>query len=656
VLCLLAWAGPAAAGPPTFSSAWRPYVAGRAVHVGGLPATLHAGEHVDLDFGRELSGRLALSFGIAEDALVSVSFSETSAYLGFESDHWRGLPTDDHLASPGETWVDTPGCQVSGVCSEGQRAFRYARVALRRGTVELRGATVALPPSVREADAYDGWFLSSDELLNRIWYASVYTAELVTDVYDGNATALGGCESWATGRVVLFDGAKRDRCPAVGDLAVSGPTLLVSSRDASPLLDTLELFAQGQRDDGAIPSGAGAVYGGSAPLFDYSAWWVVAVWNAVLATGDRAFAERSYRGVARVLDEWYPLYLGSDGLLANPFGASDYAYIRRGGQVVAYHNALYAVALRDGARLAAWLGRTTDWAARADGLARRIDGTFWDGQAYRDSTEGKVVHPQDGNALAILAGAAPLGRARDALAYLARANARPWGNTIADNDAWDRPEAAWGDHAQERVYPFVSYFEVLARFAAGDDAGAYDLIRRGWGWMIDPAHAGPGTMWEALGSYGSIDGFQKRYTSMAHGWSTGAAPALTAYALGIRATSPGFATFDAAPRTTGLAWAQGQVPTPHGPIRFAWSAGGARIVVPPGTRAHVVLGTIDRTLGPGTYVLQSVSKARPSRRNSSATDTVASRSNPSAMSGSLPINSRAREGSGASAASADSQT
>ena len=40
---------------------------------------------------------------------------------------------------------------------------------------------------------------------------------------------------------------------------------------------------------------------------------------------------------------------------------------------------------------------------------------------------------------------------------------------------------------------------------------------------------------------------------------------------------------------------------------------------------------------------------------SSATDTVASRSNVSAMSGSRPISSRARDGSGCSAASADSQ-
>ena len=130
---------------------------------------------------------------------------------------------------------------------------------------------------------------------------------------------------------------------------------------------------------------------------------------------------------------------------------------------------------------------------------------------------------------------------------------------------------------KDRAYPFVSYFEVLARFATGDDARALELVRREWGWMLDPARGG-------------------------HGWSTGAAPALTAYVLGVRPTSPGYATFDVDPHRGDLGWAQGQVPTPHGPIRFAWSRAGARLVVPPGTVAHVHLGRFDRLVGAGTWI------------------------------------------------------
>ena len=55
--------------------------------------------------------------------------------------------------------------------------------------------------------------------------------------------------------------------------------------------------------------------------------------------------------------------------------------------------------------------------------------------------------------------------------------------------------------------------------------------------------------------------------SWEHGWSSGAAPALTTYVLGVQPTSPGFATFTVTPHPGGLDSARGVVPTPRGPIR-----------------------------------------------------------------------------------------
>ena len=76
--------------------------------------------------------------------------------------------------------------------------------------------------------------------------------------------------------------------------------------------------------------------------------------------------------------------------------------------------------------------------------------------------------------------------------------------------------------------------------------------------------------------------------SWAHGWSTGAAPALTAYVLGVRPTSPGFSTFAVSPHTGGLASASGSVPTPHGDLHVAWRHVGGKLTVsvdaPAGTR------------------------------------------------------------------------
>ncbi len=141
------------------------------------------------------------------------------------------------------------------------------------------------------------------------------------------------------------------------------------------------------------------------------------------------------------------------------------------------------------------------------------------------------------------------------------------------------------------MYPFISYFDICARFLIGEDKSALEELRRTWGWMLDPNHATTGTTWEAIGAGGTIDGYQQAFTSLASGWSTGAAPALTNYALGVRPTGPGFSTFDAIPHPGGLAWAQGSVPTPAGAITFGWKQiqGGylLKLVAPKSLKARV---------------------------------------------------------------------
>ena len=172
------------------------------------------------------------------------------------------------------------------------------------------------------------------------------------------------------------------------------------------------------------------------------------------------------------------------------------------------------------------------------------------------------------NAFAVLAGVASAGQAKAALGWLSNHNAHDYGNTINDTQAWDDP--AFGRETQLRVYPFMSYFEVEARFVAGLDVSAVDLIRREWGYMLTN---GPGTMWESIGPYGS--GPVGTPGSWDHGWSTGAAPALTHSVLGVQPTSPGFATFTVTPHPGGVRSASGDVPTPKGAIHVAWTANDA---------------------------------------------------------------------------------
>ncbi len=125
----------------------------------------------------------------------------------------------------------------------------------------------------------------------------------------------------------------------------------------------------------------------------------------------------------------------------------------------------------------------------------------------------------------------------------------------------------WGDYADMRVYPFISYFEVIARYQIGLDPSALTLIRREWGYML--ANGPRSTMWETIGAYGGAP--VDLTPSYDHGWSSGAAPALTNYALGVQPASPGFGSYVAQPHPADLKWARGTVPTPHGAIGFRWS-------------------------------------------------------------------------------------
>ena len=432
-----------------------------------------------------------------------------------------------------------------------------------------------------------GAFTSSSPLLDRIWTASVNTANdmlvkggLTKDAYDRP------CRIDAP--VVIVDGYVRDRCPYIGDESVADLALDAADPHFAAQRSMLAWFAAAQHPNGAIP--ASPVLGGKLVLFDYNAYWLQTLYEYVLYSGDVAFARSVWPNVERLLG-WYGRQTIEDGpdrgLLVNRLGASDYAFVHRRGDVVAYYNAQYALALHETARLARWLGKPADARridARAHAVARAFDAAFWDAQAgaFQDTTVDPSTHPEDGNAFAILAGLASPSQARSALAYLTEHDAGPRGNTFVDSSTWDH--RSWGFDANERIYPFITYDEVLARFQSGENASALDLIDREWGYMV--THGPKTTVWETINAVSG--GPEGSRPSWDHGWSAGAAPALTTYVLGVEPTSPGFATFTVAPHAAGLTEAAGVVPTPHGTIRVSWVRHGGelslRVRAPRGTR------------------------------------------------------------------------
>jgi hypothetical protein len=561
-----------------------------------------------LDFGKVVSGYPKISFAgaSANHPGIRVSTSETQQYLGERSDFSRsdfsGGPGSDQIAVPATptVWRDTKGCQSgTQVCADGLRGFRYLRISLDAlasdapltqpsGEVRINGVSLDFTPFLGTPDTYRGWFESSDDALNRYWYNASYTNELGMDTFRASDVDPRGAFSPSLdGKVVLHDGAKRDRDPYVGDVAISGLTEYLTHQDGTAARNVLADLADHQRADGWIPPASINDY--TLPLFDYPLWWVTASWDYVLYTGDTAYASSYYAKLVKTLDAWYPSVTDAHGLLSKGLngtgGYGDYAFLPRTGEVT-YYNALYVRALQGAAGMARATGHAADadrWLSRASGVATAVNQYLWDpaAGAYLDSATGAVRHGQDGNSQAIVAGIASPAQSSSSLARLA-AGALPYGNPFMDNNTLV-------SDGTKRVYAFTSYPELVARFQTGQAASAIDQIKRMYGWMT--SHDPGITDWEGIGDGGSH--YEQGYTSAAHGWSTGVVPALTNELLGVSPTSPGFATWQVSPKPGSVAWARGAVPTPKGALSASWTQQGSvfslTVTAPRGTSGSLAV-------------------------------------------------------------------
>ncbi|KAF3769463.1 family 78 glycoside hydrolase [Cryphonectria parasitica EP155] len=581
-----------------------------------------------LDFGQNYPGILSINFAGAEasgsssntSALpgITLAFSESLEYLTNRSDFTRSdnLPAGekvtngtDQVAVQSEpyTWTNQLGCAYEGskVCSDGFHGFRYLRITLQAlasdapyttgfGSVSIDSVSLAYSAYQGTPDTFTGWFECSDPDITSWWYDAVYTNDLCTDIFRANESDPRDASDNTTmlGKVVLYDGAKRDRDPYAGDLAVSALTLYLSHNNPDAAKNVLSDLAVHQRSDGWIPPASINDY--TLALYDYPLWWVVCSSDLVLYTGDTDYLGAYYATMVNTLDTYYPNSTNEAGLLEKGLGTSsgygDYAFLPRSG-VITYYNALYILALNRAALLADTQGETDDaarWRARAAGIGPALLSENWDstvgalydgGPCGTNDTEKCPTHAQDGNGLAILSGATNNSYASSLVStqttveesiftFMTSALTRFYGNAFYDNSLLSP-----SDEFDQRVYAFISYFELAARFQTagnlttttdptGVASSAFNELRRLYGHMAnnDPFS----TFWEGIGPNGSY--YEQGYTSLAHGWSTCIVPLMQNYVLGVTPTGSGFSTFDVKPVVVGggLEFAKGVVPTPNG--------------------------------------------------------------------------------------------
>ncbi|MGW1727657.1 alpha-L-rhamnosidase-related protein [Streptomyces sp. NPDC002306] len=538
---------------------------------------------VTLDFGKEVGGVTTLSFGSVSDSgqRVGLAFSESSLYVGNDSDLSSGRGNEDGAlyatASTGGAYT-VPTTQLRG-------GFRYLTVFLdTSGWVDLKGVSLAFTAAPGKSDPadYPNYFHSSDDLLNRIWYAGAYTVQLNTIASNQGRAWPPPASAWDNGATVgvgdsvLVDGAKRDRTVWPGDMGIAVPTQYAYSGDLTSTRNALTTMYDVQSASGEIPW--------SGPPFNltgsdtYHTWTLLATSTYYTYTADRAWLDSEWadykRGMAFITNK-----IDGNNLL-NVTRTQDWARVGQGGENISANALLYA-ALRGGVALATVEGDgvlAATWTGKADAIKAAVNSRLWDASKglYKDNpTSG--LYPQDGNSLAVWYGLTDsTTKAKSVVAGLGK----NWG-------AYGPTTPEWGGN----VSPFAGGMELNARFTVNDDYTALDQIRRTWGHMLDSDIGTRSTFWEGVKADGGL-AYGGSFMSLAHGWSSAPTSTLTFDVLG---TAPESAAgrYRFVPHPGDLTSAEGRITLPQGAVDASWSrapAAGtysAHLTSPSGTSGRI---------------------------------------------------------------------
>ncbi|MFF2999493.1 alpha-L-rhamnosidase C-terminal domain-containing protein [Streptomyces sp. NPDC057950] len=537
---------------------------------GGRPTTIL------LDYGTEVEGTPTISVqSHTGTPTLSLAFSEAKSWLTTSS---SGTVTGDSGFGPRTTTIRVnSNTTLTGPLISG---FRFETITLSTpGTVVLSGAGLRYSGGfLASAADYQGHFASSDTGFNRMFYDGAYTVQTNMQPAGVNGAS----------QPSVLDGAKRDRAIWSGDLKIQGQNIantLGTTGNNYVKQSLLTLITASPRGGGLNAD----TFNRNGPYSNnYSHWTLDAAVDYYRNTGDTAFARQVLPWLEGQLS--YDTGLtDSTGLIVTTSGSGtsggndwDFYDGAKTGVVTAY-NVLYYRALQDMAYLESNLGNSTQaatYTATATRVRNAINANLYNASAgrYYLSASDHTTLAQDGNSLAIVFGVAPATEHTRILASL---------------------RTLWGTHGvapfsgtrySNLVSPYVTGFEVQARYIAGDTAGAEQLMRLTWNQMIDPTNPYyTGTFWENYTPNGTVTASR---TSLAHGWASGPTVIMTSYVLGVSSNGPGYSTFTVNPSYGSLASAEGTVPTPFGPINVSWTKNGSSyslsVQAPPGTTATVV--------------------------------------------------------------------
>ncbi|KAJ9628461.1 hypothetical protein H2203_002359 [Taxawa tesnikishii (nom. ined.)] len=394
----------------------------------GFSLRIPAGGHVTLDFGVEVGGLLSFitNTNATNRPQLSLAFTESPEFIRSISDDTGAVPTEDYdrafnVSVPaGQTFYRMPSERFRG-------GFRFVTVnALQHVIVSNATCHIGFAPTMDDLRDYSGYFYTGDDTLVKTWYAGAYTVQTNIAPQDTGRFLPQVKPGWAYNATlgvagpILLDGAKRDRAVWPGDLGISGVSAFLSmgQEGLASVRNALEtLFYYQNSSTGEFPFAGPdtASFRSGSQSDTYHAWSLIAIYNYAIFSGNASWVDLHWTNITRGVDFVVNVLDSSTGL-HNQTHTNDWA--RQGGG--GYNSALNALdyhALSSLSSLALGVpsnastktqrkSQVQGWVAAAERLKASYNTLLWDASAnlYRDNqtSAGALLHPQDGNALAVL--------------------------------------------------------------------------------------------------------------------------------------------------------------------------------------------------------------------------------------------------------------
>ncbi|KAL5347633.1 hypothetical protein ACLOAV_007042 [Pseudogymnoascus australis] len=559
--------------------------------LGSQILSLGPGGIVIFDFQQNIGGRVCFQVAsVVNNTFLSLTYSESPRFATVDGDATNNQrPTDLPLYFGVRNGTNCVGTDhIRG-------GFRFLSVRLPKDPKEDKGfwdtssrelivdaskrdpnANVSLTElwvnctafsSNPNPRAYTGYFSSSSNVLNRVWYAGAYTLQLSTivpteggasidynSIVDGNKSPV---DSWysnftiSNGTTVTTDGAKRDRMVWPGDMSIAVPGIAVSTLDMVSVRNALDTLFAHQYGDGSLPY-AGPPMGTINEFSDtYHMHSLLGVYNYVLYSGDMRWLQDHWDRYVVALHVSIAK-VDATGLM-HVTSSADWLRPGMGGHNVEATAILYDV-LKKSIELAGFIGDDRSeaqpgglWSTTGDRIRAGVEkldcpraGLFADNIEDRKCGGSDEVLPQDGNSWLLVAG------------VLDPSDPRRLNVSQNLKSRWTKFGAP-AVEAPNIISPFASSFELQAHCAVGEFDTAVELMELMWGYMLDGPGMTNSTLLEGYRIDGSVG--YPAYThparnSHCHGWSTGPTMVLLTEILGIKFTAPLGRTYTIKPHRT----------------------------------------------------------------------------------------------------------